>query len=93
MVVFRLLPCLIAAILCPFVLTSAIPKNTTYDFIIVGGGTSGLTVADRLTEDPSGKWVAEIHQKLDVDPPKFQYWLLSMDRSTITNLPFWYLDS
>jgi len=23
-----------------------------YDFVIVGGGTSGLTVADRLTENP-----------------------------------------
>ena len=26
-----------------------------YDYVIVGGGTSGLTVAYRLTEDPSGK--------------------------------------
>jgi hypothetical protein len=26
---------------------------TSYDYIIVGGGTSGLTVADRLTEDSS----------------------------------------
>ena len=23
-----------------------------YDFVIIGGGTSGLTVADRLTEHP-----------------------------------------
>ncbi|KAF2200642.1 choline dehydrogenase-like protein [Delitschia confertaspora ATCC 74209] len=27
-------------------------SQTSYDFIIAGGGTSGLTVADRLTENP-----------------------------------------
>lgn len=28
-----------------------------YDFVVIGGGTSGLTVADRLTEDPNSKLV------------------------------------
>ncbi|KAK4168119.1 oxygen-dependent choline dehydrogenase [Cladorrhinum sp. PSN259] len=29
--------------------------RTSYDFVVVGGGTSGLTVADRLTEALTGK--------------------------------------
>ena len=33
-------------------------KETTYDFIIAGGGIAGLTVADRLTENPNGTFIA-----------------------------------
>ena len=32
-------------------------SNSSYDFVILGGGTSGLTVADRLTENPKSKSV------------------------------------
>jgi hypothetical protein len=28
--------------------------SAQYDYVIIGGGASGLTVADRLTEDPKG---------------------------------------
>ena len=35
--------------------TRQVVNETQYDFIVAGGGVAGLTVADRLTEDPKGK--------------------------------------
>ena len=32
----------------------------SYGYVIVGGGSSGLTVADRLTEDPTSEFVGRI---------------------------------
>ena len=32
----------------------ALAANATYDFVVVGGGIAGLTVADRLTESADG---------------------------------------
>ena len=37
------------------IVDSRTANENNYDFIIAGGGISGLTVADRLTEDPSVK--------------------------------------
>lgn len=59
---------LIASVFCSVVAVNGLPfgrnarvvgRDTelkpSYDFVVVGGGASGLTVADRLTEDPESK--------------------------------------
>ena len=35
--------------------TRHLSANNSYDFVIVGGGIAGLTVADRLTENSHGR--------------------------------------
>jgi hypothetical protein len=35
------------------VLTSEAQLRSSYDYVIIGGGVSGLTVANRLSENPS----------------------------------------
>lgn len=50
----------------PGALHGAEDLRPSYDYIIAGGGTSGLVVANRLTEDPNGKQIlhighAEVH--------------------------------
>ena len=35
--------------------------SSQYDYVIIGGGTSGLTVADRLTENPQSTYLFPSH--------------------------------
>lgn len=61
-----LLPLLLAsvAVCSPIQLTSRAvivddisTLSAQYDYVIIGGGTSGLTVADRLTENPKSTYL------------------------------------
>lgn len=48
-------PPLSGRLLHPRYINDSFLVKNEYDYVIVGGGTAGLTVADRLSEDGSGK--------------------------------------
>ena len=56
-------------------LASAQNTSTKYDYVIVGGGLTGLVAAARLTEDP------------DVSVLVLEYGII--DRSNVTQIPYY----
>ena len=51
----RLSSCALAASFAPrAVIVNDSQLRTEYDYVVIGGGTSGLVVANRLTENPNG---------------------------------------
>ena len=56
-------------------LASAQNSSTEYDYVIVGGGLTGLVAAARLTEDP------------DVSVLVLEYGII--DRSNVTQIPYY----
>jgi choline dehydrogenase len=62
------------------------PLHSTYDFVVIGGGASGLTVADRLTEDPSVTVLVLEYGPFDAHEPA----VLVPGLLNLTSTPYWF---
>lgn len=58
-----------------------------YDYVIIGGGTSGLTVADRLTEDANSTFL-NTHWSLGICTDH-----LSLGKATVLVIEYGYVYS
>lgn len=63
----------------PVVLSGPQDVNSLYDFVIIGGGTSGLTIADRLTEDRKCQQSSDSMTFLPLTSTQILFWLLNTD--------------
>jgi choline dehydrogenase len=60
--------------------------HSIYDFVIIGGGASGLTVADRLTEDLSTTVLVLEYGPFDAHEPS----VLVPGLLNLTSTPYWF---
>ncbi|KAJ4341297.1 hypothetical protein N0V95_007273 [Ascochyta clinopodiicola] len=77
---------------------SPVDLHSAYDFVIIGGGASGLTVADRLTEDPATTVLVLEYGPFDGHEPSVLVpGLLDLDTTpywfNLTSTPQPYLDN
>lgn len=64
-----LVSCLPSAPPTAHIINRAVVQSTNYDYVIVGGGLTGLVVANRLTEDPTKNVLVVEYGYLDNTSP------------------------